>query len=305
MKECNLKFAGNYYIIRIVSVIVMVWSTWFPASAQMAKDKCSFFGNIIASSVPSSFATYWNQVTPENSGKWGSVEKTRDNMQWNDLDIAYNYAKNNGFPFKQHNFVWGQQQPQWITTLTQNEQKEEVEEWIRLYGEKYPETAFIDVVNEPLHAPPSYKEALGGNGTTGWDWVVWTFEKARYYCPNAKLILNEYGVLNSNSATDNYIYIINILKDRGLIDGIGEQGHGFEYADTSTLHANLNKLAATGLPVYLSEYDVNVVNDEEQLAICQKQIPLFWTHPSVQGITLWGYIQGQIWKTNAYRLYVK
>jgi hypothetical protein len=42
-------------------------------SAQLAEGKCKFLGNIIASSVPTNFNDYWNQVTPENAGKWGSV----------------------------------------------------------------------------------------------------------------------------------------------------------------------------------------------------------------------------------------
>jgi endo-1,4-beta-xylanase len=298
MRIIYTNFRNYFHCILIAVGIVAMISSGFQLDAQMAQNKCKFLGNIIGSSVPADFATYWNQVTPENAGKWGSVEKTRDNMTWDGLDMAYNYAKDKGFPFKHHNFVWGQQQPGWITGFSQEEQKDEVEEWIRLYGEKYPETDFIDVVNEPLHAPPAYKDALGGNGTTGWDWVIWTFKKARYYCPNAKLLLNDYGIINSNTATDQYLEIIYLLKDSGLIDGIGEQG--FENADNGNLHANLDKLAATGLPIYISEYDVNIASDDEQLAIYMKQFPIFWENPAVKGITLWGYIQGKIWKTNAY-----
>ena len=33
--------------------------------------------------------TYFDQLTPENAGKWGSVEGTRDVMNWTDLDTAY------------------------------------------------------------------------------------------------------------------------------------------------------------------------------------------------------------------------
>jgi endo-1,4-beta-xylanase len=90
-----------------------------------------------------------------------------------------------------------------------------------------------------------------------------------------------------------------------LIDGIGEQGHFLEQADTSKMHANLNKLAATGLPIYISEYDVNVASDDEQLAIYRKQFPIFWENPAVKGITLWGYIEGKIWQTNAYLVKTK
>ena len=49
--------------------------------AQIAFGKCKFMGNIIAGSVPFTFTTYWNQVTPKNSGKWGSVEVTQSTIK--------------------------------------------------------------------------------------------------------------------------------------------------------------------------------------------------------------------------------
>lgn len=283
--------------IRSLSWIITFATLSAPAAiAQLADEKCKFLGNVIAASTPSDFATYWNQVTPENAGKWGSVEATRDVMNWAQLDNAYNYAKNNGFPFKQHTFVWGQQQPNWIAALPPEEQREEVEEWIRLFCERYPATDYIDVVNEPFHATPAYDQALG----TGWNWVVWAFEKARQYCPNAKLILNDYNIINSNSATDSYVALINILKAQNLIDIIGEQGHFLETTENATLTANLNKLHATGIPIQISEYDVNIANDTEQRDKYMSQFPLLWAHPGVQGITLWGYRQNAIWRTDAY-----
>ncbi len=177
----------------------------------------------------------------------------------------------------------------------------------------------IDVVNEPLngHNPPdgggsparaNYENALGGSGATGWDWVINSFKLARKYLPNAKLLINDYGIINDNVATDNYLQIINLLRDRGLIDGIGVQGHRFELesADTNTLKSNLDKLAATGLPIYISEMDLgNLGNtgtpdDAQQLQLYQKIFPILWKHPGIKGITLWGYIQNQIWKTTCY-----
>lgn len=279
---------------------IILLSFTFISFSQIANNKCKFIGNIIASSIPSNFTAYWNQVTPENSGKWGSVEATRNVMNWSQLDMAYNFAKSRGFPFKQHAFVWGQQYPTWIDNLPDSVKAAEVEEWIRLFCERYPDVDMIDVVNEPLHAPPTYKNAIGGNGTTGWDWVIWAFEKARQYCPKAKLLLNDYNIINSNSNTTSYLQIINILKQRNLIDGIGEQGHFLETTPISTIEYNLNRLAATDLPIYISEYDVNIADDNQQLARYQEQFPVFWQNESVAGITLWGYRQGYIWRTDAY-----
>jgi endo-1,4-beta-xylanase len=270
--------------------------------AQMANGKTKFLGNIIGNYIPPSFDTYWNQITPGNSGKWGSVEGTRNVMVWADLDKAYNHALQKNYPFKQHTFVWGNQQPNWITTLTPAEQAAELEEWIRLYAERYPATHMIDVVNEPLHVIPSYANALGGSGSTGWDWVIWSFQKARQYCPNAKLLLNDYGILGSTKATSDYLKIINLLKTRGLIDGIGVQGHGLEYAQTSTIQKNLATLQGTGIPIYVTELDLEHADDATQLSMYKRVFPLLYEHPGVTAVTLWGYLAGEHWKPNAYLL---
>jgi endo-1,4-beta-xylanase len=287
-------------ILRIIIAVAVSFASIHSTTAQIAEDKCKFLGNVIASSVPSNFGTFWNQVTPENAGKWGSVEATRDVMIWNDLDLAYNYAKTNGLPFKQHTFVWGQQQPSWMAGLSAEEQIAEVDEWIKTYCERYPDTDFIDVVNEPLHAVPGYADALGGSGTTGWDWVVWAFEKTREYCPNAKLALNDYNILSNNSSTNQYVGIVNVLKSKGLIDIIGEQGHFMETTPMSTITANMDKFHATGIPIHISEYDVNLSDDAAQKTKMEEQVTYFWNHPGVQGITLWGYRQGSIWRESAY-----
>ena len=42
----------------------------------------------------------------------------------------------------------------------------------------------IDVVNEPINAPAGYREALGGAGATGYDWVITAFTMARKHSPS-------------------------------------------------------------------------------------------------------------------------
>ena len=288
----------------------------------LAQGKQKFMGCGITNPIPASFNSYWNQVSPGNEGKWGSVESGQDNYSWEPLDQIYNYAIQHGMLYKHHTLIWGQQQPGWISSLDSASQYEEIEEWIRLVGERYPLMDCIDVVNEPLptHNPPdgggtparaNYKRALGGNGTTGYDWVIKSFELARKYCaPKVKLILNDYGIINDNSATSQYLTVINLLKARNLIDGIGVQGHRFELMnkDTANLRYNLDRLAATGLPVYISEFDLGVDNNSTynptiQLSEYRRIFPVLWNHPGVKGITFWGYIQGQMWQVNTFILY--
>lgn len=276
-----------------------------PAFGQMAAPTDGkFVGNILKhnTTLDEDFDTYWNQVTPESSGKWGKVEATRDVMDWSELDFIYQYTRDRGIPFKQHTFMWGQVSPGWVTSLPEAEQRAEVEEWIAAFAARYPDTESIDVVNEPLHAPADYRQALGGAGETGWDWVIWAFEKTREYFPDAELLLNDYDILSSDGWTSNYLNIINLLKDRGLIDGIGVQAHFLETASIATIQNNLDRLAATGLPIYISELDINLGDDTAQLNRYQELFPIFWTHPAVRGITFWGYKEGGIWRTNGYLL---
>ena len=279
-------------------------------ATPLADGKEKFLGCAYSTAQATDFAAYWNQVTPENGGKWGSVEATRDVMNWTDLDAAYNFAKANGCLVRFHILVWGSQQPSWISNLPAAEQLEEIKEWFAAVAERYPDLDYIEVVNEPLHAPPNgeygfasttrtanYIAALGGSGTTGWDWIINSFKLARQYFPGKKLVLNEYGVTNDASAMARYIAIINLLKAENLIDVVSFQGHSFAIKNysTATLSANLATLAATGLPIMVTEMDIDDTDAAPQLADYQRIFPLFWEHPSVIGITLWGFRPG-MWR---------
>ncbi|MDD9932225.1 MAG: endo-1,4-beta-xylanase [Myxococcales bacterium] len=260
-----------------------------------------FCGNITtAGSVPSDFIDYWNQITPENEGKWGSVERVRDQMSWSGLDAAYDYARTHGIPFKQHTFVWGSQQPDWIGGLSEAEQRGEVEEWIRLYCERYPDTDMIDVVNEPPpHTTPPYAQALGGAGASGYDWIVQSFQWARQYCPNSILILNDYNIIEWPGDHDNFIDIVNrVLAAGAPIDALGAQAHAAFDIPTATVRGYLDNLADTGLPIYISEYDIDVADDAQQQRVMEEQFTMFWNHEAVAGVTLWGYVEGQTWLPN-------
>ena len=281
----------------------------------LAAGLTKFLGN--ADDLPdSNYINYWNQITPGNAGKWGTVGVSEDTTQWDwsGLDRVYNYALSHHMVFKDHNLIWGAQQPSWISGLDAAMQYHYIETWIRMVGQRYPKMDLVDVVNEPLngHNPPdgtngnaNYEGALGGQGKTGWDWLITAFKLARKYMPsNTKLLINDYNIINDSSTTISYMQIINLLAQQGLIDGIGLQCHDgeIENTDTTVLRSNLNQLAATGLPIYISEMDLGNLNnvgtpdDNFQLQQYQKIFPLFWQFPDVKGITLWGYKQGQMWQ---------
>jgi endo-1,4-beta-xylanase len=103
--------------------------------------------------------------------------------------------------------IWGAQQPAWIDTLNPGEQLEEITEWFQAVANRYADIDYLEVVNEPLlgHNPPdgtgeraNYKEALGGDGETGWDWVLNAFRMARQiFPPETKLMINDFNIISS------------------------------------------------------------------------------------------------------------
>ena len=239
---------------------------------------------------------YWNQITPENEGKWGVVEATRGQYNWAALDKIYDFARKNNIPVKAHNFVWGQQAPSWISGLSAADQRTAIENWIKAYCTRYPDTVMIDVVNEAVegHAPAAYAK----NAFAGKDWITEVFKLARKHCPNSELIYNDYNFLTWD--TDKILALIKPAVDAGVVDGLGMQSHSLyspKVWSAQEIKDKLDKIGALGTDLYISEYDIEATNDQTQLDYMKMHFPVFWNHPKVKGITLWGYVVGKTWRT--------
>jgi endo-1,4-beta-xylanase len=209
-----------------------------------------------------------------------------------------------------HVLVWGNQQPRWIESLPATEQLEEIREWYEAVHAQFPDIDYLQVVNEPLHDPPAgsgngnYINALGGSGDTGWDWVITAFEMAREIFPDTTLMINDYNIINNDDDTQRYRELIGLLQARGLIDAIGVQGHAFSLKGSADqIVRNLDVLGATGMPIFVTEFEVDGANeggprdDAMQLSNYENIFPAIWEHPSVAGITMWGYRPG-MWRDN-------
>jgi endo-1,4-beta-xylanase len=258
-----------------------------------------FAGNISTrNQIRSDFKTYWDQFSPENEGKWGSVQPSQGVWNWAALDAEYKYANDNNIIFKEHCFVWGSQQPSWVNN---SNAQTAVRTWMQTFCNRYPNVKLIDVVNEPPpHTTPAYKDGIGGDGASGYDWIVNAFKWAREFCPNAILILNDYNTIEYGGDNAHIIDIVNRIKRAGApIDAVGAQAHAAFSVSTTTVKANVDRIVAqTGLPVYITEYDIDLADDTQQKNVMAEQFPMFWTHGNIKGVTLWGYIVGSTWLTN-------
>ena len=280
------------------------------ATAQLSTNPDKFLGNITTryqmdagGGVPQ-YYKLWNQVTPENESKWGSVEGTRNSYNWG-CDTPFNYAKKNGFLYKFHALVWGAQYPdRWFNnTLPVADRYNAIENWFNKVKAKYSHLPLIDVVNEAVGnhqaGNPLMKESLGGGGKTGYDWLVKAFELAYERFPNSILIYNDYNSIRWD--VDNYITLVQTLRDAGApIDAYGNQSHDVTDISQSELKSVLKKQQdALKMPMYITELDIDIADDTKQKTQYQNIFPVMWEADYCAGVTLWGYIHGATWVDNS------
>ena len=279
----------------------------------LSKNPDKFLGNITTRysmdpGISEKYWQLWNQVTPENESKWASVEGNRGSFNWSGADNAFNYAKNNGFIYKFHAFLWGAQYPEgWFNyNLPIGERFNEVVKWFDAIKKHYPTLPLIDVVNEALgmhqQGNPLIKESMGGGGKTGYDWLIKAFEMAYERFPNSILIYNDYNsLLPQNGDVDNYITLVKTLRDAGApIDAYGNQSHDVDNISAETLSSVLKKQQdALKMPMYITELDINIADDAKQRSQYQSIFPIMWEADYCAGVTVWGFIHGATWVDNS------
>lgn len=273
--------------------------------AQLSSNPDKFLGNITTRNSVNGggveFASLWNQITPENESKWEIVEGgAKGSFNWTGCDNAYNYAKRKGIPFKFHCLIWGAQYPDWLNNMTTAQQYNAIKDWMDAVKKRYPDLPLIDVVNEavPGHQPAPYKEALGGDGKTGYDWIIKAFEMAHERWPNAILIYNDYNTFQYQRYE--FINLVKTLRDAGApIDAYGCQSHDLTDMDFTSFKSAMTEIQnELKMPMYSTEYDIGTSDDDHQLQQYKNQIKYMWESDYVAGITLWGYIYGATWTTD-------
>jgi GH35 family endo-1,4-beta-xylanase len=282
------------------------------SEAQISTNKDKFLGNITTryqmdagGGVPA-YYKLWNQVTPENESKWGSVEGTRNKYNWG-CDTPFNYAKNHNFTYKFHALVWGSQYPdKWFNTnLSVTDRFIAIENWYNQVKKKYNHLPMIDVVNEAIDGHqdgnPLMKESLGGGGKTGYDWLIKAFEMAYERFPNSILIYNDFNTFQWN--TDQFITLVQAIRDGGApIDAYGCQSHDLKgFGNLPAVDKKIQN--ALLMPMYITEYDIQEEDDQKQLNDYKNQIPYLWERDYCAGITLWGYVYGATWNEGTSGIY--
>lgn len=154
-----------------------------------------------------------------------------------------------------------------------------------------------DVINEMLHEK-DYFEVMPRTQAVEW------FKQAKRIDPEAQLFINEYSMLNGISSPQNiksYLDLIAELRNGGApIDAVGVQGHvGRQPRNPEQVISDLNLFKPLGLPVHITEFDVNTPDEQLQADYTRDFVIACYSHPTVTGFTMWGFWEAAHWKPDA------
>ena len=212
-------------------------------------------------------------VLADNTPNWyftdGGLRPTETTYNFKQMDEVVAYAQTHKMPVEAHHLLWGEDKwlPEWLkngnysesqlATITQDHianvagrYKGKIKQW--------------SVVNE------AFTRGQHTNGLSDWwadhtgggtKYIDQAFLAARQADPQAKLILNDFNNEQYNPVSDAMFEYIKDAKVRGIpIDGIGMQMHidGTHAPDKVEVIANMQRFAALGIGVYVTEFDANM-----------------------------------------------
>lgn len=244
---------------------------------------------------------FFNTAVIENGFKWPTWGSNTNRQA--QTKRAFEWLEHEGFRQKGHNLVW----PGWkfapkfakeTAERDPAEFKQLIEENIRGKIEFTKGRVYAwDVINELIHERDFFAY-LPTNAPVQW------FQLARQLDPNAQLVLNDYGMLNSARSPgtiEQFRETIHALRTAGApIDGIGIQGHvGQQPRAPVLVLSDLDLMAGEGLPVQITEFDINTKDEELQADYTRDFLIACYSHPAVNGFIMWGFWQPRHWKPDA------
>jgi GH35 family endo-1,4-beta-xylanase len=234
---------------------------------------------------------HFNWAVFENESKWYTNETAMGNVTYEEADYMYDFCQRNGIKVRGHCIFWEDEmnQPPWLGWLDSFSLRFAVDNRLNSAVNHF-KGKFVhwDVNNEMLHGN-FFKDRLG---ESIWPYM---FNRTKEIDPNVKIFVNN-NVTTVNEI-DDYLAQINWLKSQGVkIDGIGLHGHFGEKVDREVVKGMLDKLSSANIPIWITEYDSCTSDENRRADNLENLYRTAFSHPSVQGIFMWGFWEGAHWK---------
>ncbi|KAK1300286.1 hypothetical protein QJS10_CPB13g00522 [Acorus calamus] len=232
------------------------------------------------------FASRFKVTVFENEMKWYSTENVPGKEDYSLADAMVAFAKQHGISIRGHNILWDDPKYQlgWVRALPADQLRQAVERRITSVVSRYAgQVIGWDVMNENLHFS-FFEDHLG------WNASALSFQRAHQLDPKTPLFMNDYNTIEEprdwDSVPAKYLKKLREIQslNRGVPISIGLEGH-FNVPNIPYMRASIDILAATGLPIWLTEVDIAKIPN--QARYLEEVLREGYAHSSVQGIVMW------------------
>jgi GH35 family endo-1,4-beta-xylanase len=243
---------------------------------------------------------HFNQVAIENHLKWPFWEEwARD-----DGLKSLAWLRANKFPIRAHNLIW----PGWSNLPSDlpklANDKDALRKRIR---ERFAEATAAtkgmvdewDVANE-TYSNNDLQRILGRDELAEW------FRLAKLGDPKPRLTLNDYPSLDiAGLKSDPHLRyfdeeIANLIRLKAPIEAIGFQCHfGSNVVPPERVLKALDHFGRYKLPIVITEFDMDTQDEELQARYMRDFMTAAFSHPTIAGITQWGFWETRHWMPNA------
>ena len=199
---------------------------------------------------------------------WSVIEPQQGVYNFDELDKSVADAKKHNMTIRGHALVFPTSSswtmPQWlkdnkfskddlrgilvehVTKVVQHGKEKGVTEWV--------------VVNEPYLKDSSRTDDIFYKAFGGYEYIEIAFQAAREADPNALLIYNDTDNHSSIGMTTSLTrQIVNMLKEKKLIDAVGIQAHIGDWVPVYDPNDIEETLKSYGLPIVITEFDYNLI----------------------------------------------
>jgi endo-1,4-beta-xylanase len=261
----------------------------------------NFAGGELETKYRKTILKHFNAAVFENAFKWEEYEQERGKPNIKRLDEYLKWGELNGIPIRGHALVWGIEnygyQNHWArlgdTKFLRDAIRDRIYRDVGFYKGKIRE---YDVWNEPVHESAHFNRV-------GLDILDSSFVWAHRADPAARLFINEYSIIEGGDSKPYRDMIDTLLARKVPVHGIGIQGHFSSAIDPLDIAAKLDYMAQTGLPIKITEFDINPtdmkMSAEVQASEYAKALRTCFSHPSIEGFYMWGFWDARHWRRGA------
>ena len=233
-----------------------------PTLPQLAEANGRYMGgeitaNLLSNTTVTALAgAQFDMITPGNEMKWDTTEPSRGSFNFAPGDQIVAFAQAHGMRIRGHNLVWHSQLPSWVSGLPLNQVQAAMENHITTEATHYKGKLYAwDVVNEPFEENGSLRASVFFQAM-GAGYIADALRTAHAADPNAKLYLNDFNIEGSGTKANAMFNLVQSLIAQGVpINGVGFESHFILGQIPASLQVNMQRFAALGLDVAITELD--------------------------------------------------